>query len=244
MLVKCLFTRPMLVLFGADPVHRIRAWFSWLSWNFLMKTICQDIPATLAVLGGGSYNSFSDGFDLLPCLLNGEPWPRFLNSKNKGWSKRRRKHILQISANISLCPKNGLLLFREEIVFIDHNESNGTINALRLGNSFIVIISSPWSRLPRSPLCTLYYCQGAYKAHWMTEGNIMSYSKDIACIDVQRRSSLLFGDKSHFWMFWRGWMLFALQYSTYLIFVIFFTRAKFLENKIYTEKRQFFALNL
>ena len=26
---------------------------------------------------------------------------------------------------------------------------------------------------------------------------------------------------------------------TYLIFVIFFTRAKFLENKIYTEKRQF-----
>ena len=32
--------------------------------------------------------------------------------------------------------------------------------------------------------------------------------------------------------------------DTYLIFVIFFTQAKFLENKIYTEKRQFFALNL
>ena len=32
--------------------------------------------------------------------------------------------------------------------------------------------------------------------------------------------------------------------QAYLIFVIFFTRAKFLENKIYTEKRQFFALNL
>ena len=105
MLVRCLLTWSMPVLFGADPVHRIRAWFSWLSWNFLMKTICQDIPATLAVLGGGSYNSFSDGFDLLPSLLNGEPWPRFLNSKNKGWSKRRRKNILQISANISLCPK-------------------------------------------------------------------------------------------------------------------------------------------
>ena len=30
----------------------------------------------------------------------------------------------------------------------------------------------------------------------------------------------------------------------YLIFVIFFTREKFLENKIYTEKRQYFALNL
>ena len=30
----------------------------------------------------------------------------------------------------------------------------------------------------------------------------------------------------------------------YLIFVIFFTQAKFLENKIYTEKQQFFALNL
>ena len=32
--------------------------------------------------------------------------------------------------------------------------------------------------------------------------------------------------------------------QSYLIFVIFFTLAKFLENKIYTEKRQFFALNL
>ena len=31
---------------------------------------------------------------------------------------------------------------------------------------------------------------------------------------------------------------------SYLIFVIFFTWAKFLENKIYTEKRQFLALNL
>ena len=30
----------------------------------------------------------------------------------------------------------------------------------------------------------------------------------------------------------------------YLIFVIFFTLAKFLEDKIYTEKRQLFALNL
>ena len=35
----------------------------------------------------------------------------------------------------------------------------------------------------------------------MTEGNIMSYSKDIACIDVQRRSLLLFGDKSHYGCF-------------------------------------------
>ena len=33
-------------------------------------------------------------------------------------------------------------------------------------------------------------------------------------------------------------------FGPYLIFVMFFTRAKFLENKIYTEKRQFFALNL
>ena len=31
---------------------------------------------------------------------------------------------------------------------------------------------------------------------------------------------------------------------TYLIFVIFFTQAKFLEDKIYTEKCQFFVLNL
>ena len=31
---------------------------------------------------------------------------------------------------------------------------------------------------------------------------------------------------------------------SYLIFVIFFKLAKFVENKIYTEKRQFFALNL
>ena len=33
-------------------------------------------------------------------------------------------------------------------------------------------------------------------------------------------------------------------FIAYLIFVIFFTRSKFLENKIYTEKRQFFELNL
>ena len=32
--------------------------------------------------------------------------------------------------------------------------------------------------------------------------------------------------------------------GSYLIFVIFFTRAKFFDNKIYTEKRQLFALNL
>ena len=35
-----------------------------------------------------------------------------------------------------------------------------------------------------------------------------------------------------------------IRMKSYLIFVIFFTLAKFLENKIYTEKRQFFALNL
>ena len=38
---------------------------------------------------------------------------------------------------------------------------------------------------------------------------------------------------------WRSWTKIP-----YLIFVIFFTLAKFLESKIYTEKRQFFALNL
>ena len=37
---------------------------------------------------------------------------------------------------------------------------------------------------------------------------------------------------------------FSISEESYLIFVIFFTRAKFLENNIYTEKRQFFALNL
>ena len=35
-----------------------------------------------------------------------------------------------------------------------------------------------------------------------------------------------------------------IKVRTYLIFVIFFTLAKFKENKIYTEKRKFFALNL
>ena len=35
-----------------------------------------------------------------------------------------------------------------------------------------------------------------------------------------------------------------IKVRTYLIFVIFFTLAKFLVNKIYTKKRQFFALNL
>ena len=37
---------------------------------------------------------------------------------------------------------------------------------------------------------------------------------------------------------------FAHYFQSYLIFVIFFTRLKFLENKIYTKKRQFFALNI
>ena len=36
----------------------------------------------------------------------------------------------------------------------------------------------------------------------------------------------------------------SLYIIAYLIFFIFFTRTKFLKNKIYTEKRQFFALNL
>ena len=79
-------------------------------------------------------------------------------------------------------------------MFIDHNESNGTINALRLGNSFIFIFFPDHDH-------DFDNCQGAYKAHWVTEGNIMSYSKDIACIDVQRRSLLLFGDKSHYGCF-------------------------------------------
>ena len=39
------------------------------------------------------------------------------------------------------------------------------------------------------------------------------------------------------------WMLWS-RINPYLLFVIFFTRAKFLDDKIYTEKRQFFALTL
>ena len=39
---------------------------------------------------------------------------------------------------------------------------------------------------------------------------------------------------SHYWC----------QYEPYLIIVIFFTLTQFLENKIYTKKQQFFALNL
>ena len=41
--------------------------------------------------------------------------------------------------------------------------------------------------------------------------------------------------------------LFAVRtgiFLAYLIFVIFFTQSSFLENEIYTEKRQFFAINL
>ena len=46
---------------------------------------------------------------------------------------------------------------------------------------------------------------------------------------------------------WQDQYIMALQKkieAAYLIFVIFFTRAKLLENKIYTEKHQFFVLNL
>ena len=44
--------------------------------------------------------------------------------------------------------------------------------------------------------------------------------------------------------FSKDWVRVSWHFCPYLIFVIFFTWAKFLENKIYTEKRQFFALNL
>ena len=48
------------------------------------------------------------------------------------------------------------------------------------------------------------------------------------------------------WICWWSVPLFIFigTFVSCLIFVIFFTRAKFLEDKIYTEKRQFFALNL
>ena len=46
------------------------------------------------------------------------------------------------------------------------------------------------------------------------------------------------------WWYLQSGYYSELRISPYLIFVIFFTLAKFLENKIYTEKRQFFALNL
>ena len=42
----------------------------------------------------------------------------------------------------------------------------------------------------------------------------------------------------------KSWILYELKTKPYLIFVFFFTLAKFLENKINTKKRQFFALNL
>ena len=49
--------------------------------------------------------------------------------------------------------------------------------------------------------------------------------------------------------FYQSSVMWMLQCHYYIILTIpdichFFTRAKFLENKIYTEKRQFFALNL
>ena len=44
---------------------------------------------------------------------------------------------------------------------------------------------------------------------------------------------------------WKKWEWGGAQmHCSYLIFVIFFTRAKFLDTKIYTKKRQIFALNL
>ena len=46
------------------------------------------------------------------------------------------------------------------------------------------------------------------------------------------------GEEQATYFYWKS------NVKPYLIFVIFFTRAKFLENKIYTKKRQFFALNL
>ena len=64
----------------------------------------------------------------------------------------------------------------------------------------------------------------------LTPHGILEYD-DYACISSAQLMT-----------FW--WDKVELAFLSYHIFVIFFTRAKFLENKIYTEKRQFFALNL
>ena len=76
--------------------------------------------------------------------------------------------------------------------------------------------------------------------------DIIVYHWNGQYLNIQCTAHLLLS--SHFRLFC-SFVLFrkakrALRFCAYLIFVIFFIRAKFLENKIYTEKRQFFALNL
>ena len=110
-------------------------------------------------------------------------------------------------------------------------------------------------------------CLSSYKWQVIFTGlalliNIDTYENDVqeqrvgSDIDVENLSELLKGlefdvavhRNLHLAAFFKVSLLLSRSKPTawwsYLIFVIFFTRAKFLENKIYTEKRQFFALNL
>ena len=81
----------------------------------------------------------------------------------------------------------------------------------------------------------LFFLADLFSVTWAHFGD-MSYVKGWAAADVISNHSV--SNRAKRMMFLLGYL-----YS-YLIFVIFFTLAKFLENKIYTEKRQFFALNL
>ena len=77
---------------------------------------------------------------------------------------------------------------------------------------------------------------------WLHGSGIWLFNHNVWLIltsNIFSKTSAIYG-----WCHIQKGKLSALISIPYLIFVIFFTQAKILENKIYTEKRQFCALNL
>ena len=80
-----------------------------------------------------------------------------------------------------------------------------------------------------------------YIALWSNLGKYLSIGKIL-----EREKIAVIGAKlgAYIWGAHEIVLKIVARSKAYLIFVIFFTRTKFLESKIYTEKRQFFAFNL
>ena len=90
-------------------------------------------------------------------------------------------------------------------------------------------------------------CEGSFAWEAVLKKLLLGGPPSAIYVAVPPLSLMIFFDRYLLWCILRVFL-------SYLIFVIFFTRAKFLENKIYTEKHhfsrkicrkcQFFALNL
>ena len=99
------------------------------------------------------------------------------------------------------------------------------------------LIHASWTR----SYCThlhVTHCLSARNSNWCRSTLVPRILSQLLC------EYLFYVNQLSGKIFDIGHLTLGLVLLSYLLFVIFFTRAKFLENKIYTEKQQFFALNL